>query len=120
MHELMTPIVVVVSVLAIVFVMWHLHQPSKPKPWEGEFRIEDNELSMETCILDSLEKRITSLNRSVWFSTLLSECKQSNNFDPNEFWNTLLRLESEGKVVRVSDATTEHDSLWALPAAEEE
>lgn len=105
--------------IVLIFAMWQISRPSKPKPWDGEWRLEDNTTPMETRILNTLEKRITPHNRSMWFSGLRLACSYSDDsFDYNEFYDTLLRLESEGKVVRVSDATTEHDSLWALPKEE--
>ena len=114
-------LIILAMLIVLIGALYQINRPPKPKPWDGEWKLEDNTTPMETRILNALKKRITPLNPSVWFSGLRWECRGSDdNFDQNEFYDTLLRLESEGKVVRVSDATTEHDSLWALPEGEEE
>ena len=55
----------------------------------------------------------TDLRARAWWN-----CDISARMSDKAFWETLKRLESEGKVVRVMSATTTSDSLWALPSTE--
>ena len=88
--------------------------------WNRELPTRDDRTPMDTRILTVLGNRNPKWNEGIPFPTLRWECSVGErNFDDKEFWDTIKRLEREGKITRIADPTPTIGSLWVLVEKEE-
>ena len=127
--ELILTIIIVVCLVGLMcsgYALYKIYKPSpqaeaeaeaeaEPPPWANERRTRDAaSYTLEERIIETLSKGFSPRE---FFVVRMYSTNSTDEYDL--FWEILKRLEAEGKVVRVADATETSDSLWALPTEED-
>ena len=118
MFEQFIPAILAVALILVVGIgAWLMLRPDpsvkrdrEPPPWDAELPTRRTPLPLEVRILEKLGEGITPKS----FTTLRLYATDGQK-EWEEFWEVLQRLEAEGKVIRVANATEDESSMWDLP-----
>ena len=125
--ELALTIIIVVCLVGLMcsgYALYKSYKPSpqteaEPLPWANERRTRDaSSYPLEDRIIETLEIWARHTKSAEFFVVRMYSTTSTDEYEL--FWEILKKLEAEGKVVRVADATEKSDSLWALPSDADE